>query len=69
MVLYKRRLYSLSLSLVYFIVRILSKVTSIRFVVATRSASGAIRYRLSVKSSSSLLLVTASDRFLARLEV
>jgi len=51
MVSYKERLYSLSLPLVYFIVRILRNTTLVRFAVAIRLASRAIRYRLSVKSS------------------
>jgi len=47
MVLYKGRLYSLSLPLVYFVVRIRWNTISVRFAIAISSASGAIRYRLS----------------------
>jgi len=51
MVLYKGRLYSLSLPLVYFVVRMRRNTISVRFTTATSSASGAIRYKLSTNSS------------------
>jgi len=51
MVLYKGRLYSLSLPLVYFVVRIRWNTISVRFATATSSASRAIRYKLSTNSS------------------
>jgi len=47
MVLHKGRLYSLSLPLVYFIVRMRRNTILVKFATATSSASGAIRYRLS----------------------
>jgi len=51
MVSYKGRLYSLNLPLVYFVVRMRWNTTSVRFATATSSASRAIRYSLSTKSS------------------
>jgi len=51
MVLYKGRLYSLSLPLVYFVVRIRRNIILVRFATATSSASGATRYVLSTNSS------------------
>jgi len=51
MVLHKGRLYSLSLPLVYFVVRMRRNITSVRFAAATSSASGAIRYISSTNSS------------------
>jgi len=51
MVSHKGRLYSLSLPLVYFVVRIRRNITSVRFATATSSASGATRCILSTNSS------------------
>jgi len=46
MVSHEGRLYSLSLPLVYFVVRMRRNTILVRFTTATSSASGAIRYRL-----------------------
>jgi len=51
MVSHEGRLYSSSLPLVYFVVRIYRNITLVRFAIATRSASGTIEYRLSRNSS------------------
>jgi len=51
MVLYKGRLYSLSLLLVYFVVQIPLNTILVRFTIAIRLASRAIRYRLSINFS------------------